>query len=342
MKKKTIFYQKKKKKKKNTISLPEDLIIEIQRRLPVSSMRRLCCVSKSWNSVLSNPNFVYSSLFYAGENNDGEEDNTRILISYIPNSTQRNDQDPKAARYVYNSLPCDTLLPIEDAAYREFPYVPKAEYSALMLARSYEGGLICHQYLHRVIRFYTLVYTSLFNPTTNQTMMLPTMDIHYRILTNSIGFALLDEQDDDDDDQYYHYKVVSVRRSRWVCSVGIRNFINRVHVFCSKAESSLGWKELDAGLDSQLVLSDEIPQYCWKKKKKKKKYCYWLAHKHENNNNGHTNNYNLVSFDLITEVFQVEQVLPLTCNLVYNKPPTVLYMVKEDTLVAVLNSAKED
>ncbi|CAN1343024.1 hypothetical protein LINPERPRIM_LOCUS39653 [Linum perenne] len=99
------------------------------------------------------------------------------------------------------------------------------------------------------------------------------------------------------------------------------------------AKSSLGWRELPA-LDSQLEIVNGIPQHGWMKKKNK--YCYWLAN---NKNGGH----DLVSFDPITELFHVEEVMPLTCSTYrsdFKEPPTV-YMVKEETLVAVLNPVKE-
>ncbi|KAI5648112.1 hypothetical protein M9H77_34117 [Catharanthus roseus] len=45
------------------ISLQEDLIIEILRRLPVKSIIRFCCVCKSWKTLVrSNDNFIKSHL----------------------------------------------------------------------------------------------------------------------------------------------------------------------------------------------------------------------------------------------------------------------------------------
>ncbi|CAN1191368.1 Putative F-box protein At3g49980 [Linum perenne] len=274
--------------KKNTISLPEDLIIDIQRKLPVSCMPRLCCVSKSWNSLLSNPNFVYGSLFYGDQNNNDEEENAADANAQIV-ITQFVKQS------VYISLSYDTLLPIGDdrsvinlnSAVSKFtdhnPYSPPP----LTLAGSCEGGLICLLSVPS--------YIGLFNPATNETKMLPPILPYLEFRRSRTGFALLDKQDEE--------------------------------------HESLGWKELTlAGLNSELELSHEIPQYySWRKKKKK--YCYWLA------NYTNDKRCNLVSFDLITEVLQVEQVLPLTCDLVYNDH--TVYMVDEETLVAVLNPAKE-
>ncbi|CAN1191381.1 hypothetical protein LINPERHAP2_LOCUS41024 [Linum perenne] len=254
--------------------IPEDLMTDIQRRLPVSCFGRLRCVNKSWYSLLSNPNFIYSSLFY-GLNYDDDDDNTRILISFpdvVSNFFPR----------CYTCLSYDSLLPLnsEIRKYQEFPDFPKSILGS-------EGGLICLLYKKAPIRYYVLVI-GLFNPITNETKMLPTLpadlvinDGEHWLYNTSFGFALLDH--DDDDESYYRYKVVSI--CKYICvhmrqvAPGLcRRFedrppFNKVHVFCSDHES-LGWKELRPDLDPRLELGKEIHQYGCRTRKKK---CYWLG-----------------------------------------------------------------
>ncbi|CAN1191306.1 hypothetical protein LINPERHAP2_LOCUS40981 [Linum perenne] len=217
---------------KNTISLADDLIIDIQQRLTVSSMRRLCCVSKSWNSLLTNPNFVYSSLFYSGQNNNDEEDaaaaaNAQIVITFIPSKIQ------PGKRYAYTCLSYHSLLPVDDdgsvlfhSAFREFPDQPNpplhADNSVLMLAGSCEG-LICLIYVNYMSGFLLPAGIGLFNPVTNETKMLPPIlphdDDNYLRFGDSFGFALIDKQDAAaaaaaDDDQYCHFKMM--QSPHWV------------------------------------------------------------------------------------------------------------------------------
>ncbi|CAN1191369.1 hypothetical protein LINPERHAP2_LOCUS41015, partial [Linum perenne] len=131
------------------------------------------------------------------------------------------------------------------------PYSPPP----LTLAGSCEGGLICLLSVPS--------YIGLFNPATNETKMLPPILPYLEFRRSRTGFALLDKQDEGDD--YYRYKVVNIS----LCISGVEH-MNMVHVYSSEHES-LGWKELTlAGLNSELELSHEIPQYySWRKKKKK-------------------------------------------------------------------------
>ncbi|CAN1342940.1 hypothetical protein LINPERPRIM_LOCUS39627 [Linum perenne] len=328
----------KKKKKKNITTanrstsydrrrqyyFPEDLISDIQRRLPLSCTQRLRSVSKSWNSVLSNPNFIYSRLFH--EEEEEEEDAAQTVITFILHSNQRGN------RYVYNSLTSNSLLPIKEDAFMEIFPDARSNFSSSLCLGSCDGGIICFIYGNYANRF-VLERTVLFNPATQETKMLPPImpsdDDYCLRVRNSTGFALLDQQDDDD--QYYHYKVVSVcRRS----NSGSCNFINRVHVFSSDdAESSLDWRELPC-LDSQLELWNEIPQYGLRNKKN---YCYWLAQSHHSNyRNRNSCDFNLVSFDPKTEVWRTGK-LPSAYpykGFSIHEPPT-MYMVKDETLMVI-------
>ncbi|CAN0863682.1 Putative F-box protein At1g53370 [Linum grandiflorum] len=229
--------------------IPEDLIIDIQRRLRASCIPRFCCVSKSWNSLLSNPNFVYKSLFYGGINE--LDPNTQIVIT----TSKYNSSE-------YTCVSCDSLLPLGGQSFRKFPKKPPNSGSWI---ESCDGGFVCLVYADYTLGFASASF-SLFNPATDEIKMLPpfpTPSMTY----GCIGFSLLAKEEDDDDDQQYHYKVVSVR--------GCGGLGNKAYAFSSKDQSP-GWREVLPPLDSRLIVwrEHEIPQYgCTRKKK-----CYWIAY----------------------------------------------------------------
>ncbi|CAN0863680.1 hypothetical protein LINGRAHAP2_LOCUS8759 [Linum grandiflorum] len=323
--------------------IPEDLIDDIQTRLAVSCLPRLRLVSKSWNSLISSPNYLYQRLF----SDENEDPNTRILISTVVNH-----------RDVYTCVSYDSLLPLldNDAVFLEFPSeLPPGDlhYTQLGLGSGGGGGSICLKYQTRTNRgIYPTV--GLFDPATRETKMFPSLPgllnhDDYYLDRNSIGVALIDGHD-----RYYRYKVVCARHYR--CSRrGFLNLcLNQVYVFSSEQES-LGWRELLSPDDSsssilppQLQLRDEIPQYGCSTAAIRK--CYWIAKEFSSVYNRvspdpdferrmNRGDYKLVSFDPSTEMFmQVGGTLPFT----YRGDGYLPYvcMVKEETLV-VFNVAKE-
>ncbi|CAN0864966.1 Probable F-box protein At5g47300 [Linum grandiflorum] len=287
--------------------LPEDLIADIQRRLKPSCIPRIRCVSKSWNSVLSNPKSVYKNLFYYGENE--LDTDTQILIA-----------DSKYNPSEYNCRSHDSLLPLVNAqSLRKFPNNRHDLRDCRLWIGSCEGGFVCLVYVQNYGTecFYSMG-VGLFNPATDETKMLPPLPAannSTKYITDgvSVGFGLVKHQ--------YHYKVVTICRCR-----GLGGDVNsKVHVFSSEHDSQ-GWKKLRS-LDSELKLREkEIPQYgCTRKKK-----CYWIAE------NVKWFVFYVVSFDLSTEKFQATAVLT---NRAISTASNV-YMVKEETLV-VIDSAVE-
>ncbi|CAN0886631.1 hypothetical protein LINGRAHAP2_LOCUS15415 [Linum grandiflorum] len=306
--------------------LPDDLIIDIQRRLTVSGLRRLCCVSKSWNSILSNPNFVYESLFDG--QNEQEDPNAQIIVTIHA----AFDDDRKASKFVYTCLPYDCLLNNNDVTFREFPH------KTPLWVVGCEGGLICLRYGCDF---------GLFNPATCETKMLPPLpgdsinNDRFYFIISAIGFVMMEKDGGggEEDDQYYRYKVVSISRYEYSRARGCC----RVYVFSSDDES-LGWRESlsfdnssvsssnDVLLSPYSMLGEEIPQY---RRTGKKKKCYWISHDELN-----VNSLNLVSFDMNTEVLHVGKTLPFNHLGDYCDFPSA-YMVKEETLVVLFNSSKE-
>ncbi|CAN0878837.1 E3 ubiquitin-protein ligase UPL3 [Linum grandiflorum] len=308
--------------------LPEDLVIDIQRRLKLSGLRRLCCVSKSWNSTLSNPNFVYGSI-------QDEDPNAQILIT-IPTK----EKPPKC---VYTCVPYDSLLDINnESTFREFPgQTPDRVVGC-------GGGLICFQSGRDL---------GLFNPATRETKMLPPLpQVWFRAPT--FGFVMMEtnreeeeEEEEEEEDRYYRYKVVCIFRGHqpW------RGFSCKVYVFSSDDES-LGWKNLlsvenyypfslyattyweDILLSRRITFGNQIPQYGCATKEKNK--CYWIAYNERNNSANNSASLNLVTFDPGTEVFHVGETLAFDRSGDGLGFPSA-YMVKEETLVVMFNSSRD-
>ncbi|XP_052184039.1 F-box protein At3g07870-like isoform X2 [Diospyros lotus] len=64
-------------KKTTQAYLPQELLFEIFKRLPLKSLLRIRSVSKSWRSLISNPQFITL-------HRDYNNNNTHMLVSYYP------------------------------------------------------------------------------------------------------------------------------------------------------------------------------------------------------------------------------------------------------------------
>nr|POF27129.1 f-box/kelch-repeat protein [Quercus suber] len=57
--------------------LPYDVLLEILHRLPVKSLIRFRCVSKSWNSLITSPAFINSNL------TQSHSDSNKLIVRYL-------------------------------------------------------------------------------------------------------------------------------------------------------------------------------------------------------------------------------------------------------------------
>ena len=67
--------------RQNKTHLPHDIVLNILARLPVKSVLRFRCVSKTWYSSIATPNFISNHLIYHKNNNN----NLAYLINIRPN-----------------------------------------------------------------------------------------------------------------------------------------------------------------------------------------------------------------------------------------------------------------
>ncbi|KAL4600523.1 hypothetical protein ACB092_11G204800 [Castanea dentata] len=68
------------------VYLPYDVLVEILHRLPVKSLIRFRCVSKSWNSLITSPAFINSNLTRS------HSDSNKLIVRYL-------DVTPHVERY---------------------------------------------------------------------------------------------------------------------------------------------------------------------------------------------------------------------------------------------------
>ncbi|XP_027104405.1 F-box/kelch-repeat protein At3g23880-like [Coffea eugenioides] len=67
---------------------PDEIMADILTRLPVKSLMRFSCVSKSWHSLMSDPNFIKSHIKKCAENKENEH-HRLILVTVTDDEEQK-------------------------------------------------------------------------------------------------------------------------------------------------------------------------------------------------------------------------------------------------------------
>ncbi|XVF82965.1 hypothetical protein PTKIN_Ptkin16aG0094600 [Pterospermum kingtungense] len=141
---------------------PQDLVTSILLRLPVKSILRFKCVSKTWRSLVENSSFVSLHLSFS------KKVNNCLLVFHF---------DEEAGRTVVRLFDDQTLVSYQDLyppIPRDFQYPPICVYDGLVC--------ICEVLSSRI---------SLWNPATRQFRLLPeSIPLNSDHPTHEIGFGL--------------------------------------------------------------------------------------------------------------------------------------------------------
>ncbi|XP_050210952.1 F-box/kelch-repeat protein At3g23880-like [Mercurialis annua] len=137
-------------------NIHQEILIEILKRLPVRSLLKFRCVSKSWNSLISSSNFISSQVNHS----TGRSTNIKSYSFVKQNSVL----DCKEQFILYNDGDDDEDFTIHREL-DEFPYKDQ-EYFVIIGSCN---GLICLSD-SRYVRFY------LWNPIINKCLTISSLD----------------------------------------------------------------------------------------------------------------------------------------------------------------------
>ncbi|CAL5361933.1 unnamed protein product [Camellia sinensis] len=137
--------------------LPDEIVVEILLRLPTKSLIKFRSVSKSWNSLITSPNFINTHLTHSLASNTyiNSYDNLPLVIVRQYDSTFYNETEN-----------CKLFLDSEDSfdEYKALEYPIKSYYNHSFWAIEYAKGLFC---LSKNDRFF------LWNPSIRKSMAIP-------------------------------------------------------------------------------------------------------------------------------------------------------------------------
>ncbi|XP_022874632.1 F-box/kelch-repeat protein At3g23880-like [Olea europaea var. sylvestris] len=200
-----------------SVNLPQAMITEILLRLPVKSLLKFRCVSKSWLSLISSPRFIKTHFEISTDNN-----------IYYHNKLIFNSDSAFHILHTCSFYPEIDENPIMDTV----PiYNPLSNPQRLVRIVGSCNGLICVVLEPGIV--------TIFNPTTRKSRKLPisgTSNSHAK----EYGFGY-DESNDD-------YKVVEFS---WTTLIISAEFENEVKVYSSKTNS---WRTING--PAGFVVSD--------------------------------------------------------------------------------------
>ncbi|KAK4430145.1 F-box/kelch-repeat protein [Sesamum alatum] len=188
--------------------LPEEIIVEILTRLPVKSLLKFRCVSKSWLSVISSPQFIKTHLRFWAK--DATFSKYRIMLTI-------SDPGFNLKHCSVRSLMCE---PSTEAFNIDYPR--KHRYRAVWVVGSC-NGLICIAINEKDL--------FLWNPSTRISTKLPPVEVKMTPgFYNIFGFGYNESSDD--------YKVLGI-----FCAFGnVGVYQSVVKLYSSKTNS---WKRIE-------------------------------------------------------------------------------------------------
>ncbi|KAL3509064.1 hypothetical protein ACH5RR_028465 [Cinchona calisaya] len=190
------------------LPLPDEINYEILSRLPVKSLLRFQCVSKSWLSIISSPHFIKSHLNFVSSSTD----NQRILLLFIRYDNQ----------IVNCSVNCLLYQQPIDAIPTNFPtFALRGEFAIMGCC---DGMMICSSLIKRCY--------FLWNPSTRKSKELPNLGIESENKYDVFLGLGYDETTDD-------YKVVGI-----VCLLGhnLKPCSVKIKVYTTRSEC---WRTIE-------------------------------------------------------------------------------------------------
>ncbi|KAL7161737.1 hypothetical protein ACSBR2_042249 [Camellia fascicularis] len=152
--------------------LPNEIVVEILLRLPTKSLIKFRSVSKSWNSLITSPNFINTHLTHSLTSNTyiNSYDNLPLMIVTQYDSTFYNETEN-----------CKLFLDSEDSfdEYKALEFPIKSYYNHFFWAIEYAKGLFC---LFKKDRFF------LWNPSIRKSMAMPKPMIKTPARYHGFGF----------------------------------------------------------------------------------------------------------------------------------------------------------
>ncbi|KAE8021742.1 hypothetical protein FH972_007607 [Carpinus fangiana] len=263
-----------KKKRGNMLvsrGLPEDLSMEILSRLPIKSLMRFKCISKSWCALITDPNFI-----------------TKHLTSLNPQrgAILRRGKGLERRRF---------LIELNDTRWQELPRLSRLSHETLELSENVDlsqlfqdevsgvqmlgpcNGILCLAGSLKMTKDgdlqpgYEMV---LWNPATRESKMLPPTDMPTSTFTSNFGFGFDPKTND--------YKVIRILNFDFrQCKVEVYSL------------STNSWRVIDSSPDPSLFI--KLPRFpsCLRG------VHYWWAHADD-----YCHHDGLISFDMRNEVFQ--------------------------------------
>uniref|UniRef100_A0A5B7BNK8 F-box domain-containing protein n=1 Tax=Davidia involucrata TaxID=16924 RepID=A0A5B7BNK8_DAVIN len=267
--------------------LPREVLVDIISRLPVKSLLRFRCVSKSWCSLIESPNFIATHLNQSIINNNNNNNNTHLLIRHFSVNTRKE----------HYSLRLDTET-LDECVELKCPFKTRSGNFFRVVGSC--NGLICLSDDHFGYTYSLIIW----NPVTRRSVTLPKPGICFDVCgpyMGALGFGF--------DPQTNDYKVVRLsflqnKMGSWDTSAGPRSLLfggeggyiapPEVEVF---ALSTGSWKTIDsAGVPHYNMI-----EYFWSSAFVNGKI-HWLAYNRRDDCNRSYHN-TIMSFDVVREVF---------------------------------------
>ncbi|KAK4592940.1 hypothetical protein RGQ29_017183 [Quercus rubra] len=180
-------------RRRNT-NVPIDIALNILARLPVKPVMRFRCVCKSWDSSITNPNFISTHLNNNNNTNKDDDDDDRGYLFHMPNVITRTMYSSSSSSNPVCTVVCDRTF----NRISEHPIPSDLLINFAEIVGSF-NGLLCLAEYGNGATYDEVIY--LWNPSIRKFKRLPRTWLS-QYDWDATGFAYHSERDD--------YKVVKI------------------------------------------------------------------------------------------------------------------------------------